>query len=171
MNRAGKFCPFLLPTAKTRGISNHIASGVKTPKAAAIATTKWAFDNIEYQSDKQTYNTAEFFAGPDETLKRKAGDCEDFSMLIIAILRGMPTGLKPSIARMTIGSAHNVLPGWVAGIVGGYHAWAEVKTGGMWLICEGTGGKVFYPNHRYEPMFAIFVSKIEIYRGPLEAYI
>ncbi len=48
---------------------------------------KWVSDNIEYRSDFQLYSTLEYWATPEETFKKKAGDCEDFAILDLYLLK------------------------------------------------------------------------------------
>lgn len=48
---------------------------------------KWVSSNITYKSDKDNYGVADYWATPQETLKRKAGDCEDFAILLQSKLK------------------------------------------------------------------------------------
>lgn len=44
--------------------------------------TQWLQENIEYVGD-----IGDYWQSPEETLERKAGDCEDFAFLNVAFLR------------------------------------------------------------------------------------
>lgn len=46
----------------------------------------WTWHNIWYQKDIKTYEKSEYWATPKETLINRAGDCEDFSILVKSAL-------------------------------------------------------------------------------------
>ena len=46
----------------------------------------WVADNIAYKSDKEQWGR-DYWQTPEETLLHRAGDCEDFSILLCSLLR------------------------------------------------------------------------------------
>lgn len=48
---------------------------------------------IKYMSDIENYGVSDYWAKPEETLKRKSGDCEDIAILKYELLKkvGVPT--------------------------------------------------------------------------------
>ena len=46
---------------------------------------KWIIQNIHYKSDIKQFNMMERWTLPMETLQRRSGDCEDGSILLIAL--------------------------------------------------------------------------------------
>lgn len=55
--------------------------------AKVIAILKWVQKNIKYVSDRVQYKTVEHWAGVNETLATKKGDCEDGAILIFCLAR------------------------------------------------------------------------------------
>ena len=53
---------------------------------------KWVIKNITYNSDEKQFNMTERWTLPMETLQRKSGDCEDGSILLmaLAVTAGVP---------------------------------------------------------------------------------
>lgn len=46
----------------------------------------WVHDNITYREDSAYHTKEDFFQPPEETLRNRAGDCEDFSILYAALV-------------------------------------------------------------------------------------
>jgi predicted transglutaminase-like cysteine proteinase len=46
----------------------------------------WVADNIDYKSDEEQWGE-DYWQTPDETLRLRTGDCEDFSILLCSLLR------------------------------------------------------------------------------------
>ena len=46
---------------------------------------RWVIKNIKYSSDKKQFNMIERWTLPYETLQRRSGDCEDGSILLMAL--------------------------------------------------------------------------------------
>lgn len=65
-------------------------------KCQAIAIATWVKDNIYY-----VHELPERFAYPDEVLRAKAGDCDDFSTLIGALVESI--GIPSMLVTMKIG--------------------------------------------------------------------
>ena len=63
-----------------------------TDDEIALKGLKWVIKNIRYTPDKRQYGLNEYWAFGFETLKNKAGDCEDGGILLYDILRnsGIP---------------------------------------------------------------------------------
>lgn len=61
----------------------------RTPSETAITVLSFVQSGIEYITDEEQYGQKEFIAYPLETLYNRAGDCEDSSILAIAILSAM----------------------------------------------------------------------------------
>jgi hypothetical protein len=83
--------------------------------------------NVRYVLDMTQYGYEEVWAMPDETLKRRMGDCEDLSFLLCSLLRalGVP-------ARVVFGEYKGV-----------GHAWVEASVDGTGGILESTSGQPF----------------------------
>jgi hypothetical protein len=60
-------------------------TGTDDEKIIAILT--WVTKNIVYKSDEVQYRKLEFWASAVDTLKTKAGDCEDANLLIYVMAR------------------------------------------------------------------------------------
>lgn len=61
---------------------------------------RWVNQNIAYQSDDRLYGQRDYWATASETLARKSGDCEDFAILKMHMLRA--AGVEPSKMRLML---------------------------------------------------------------------
>lgn len=62
-------------------------SGYKSEKFQTIMQAcDWVHQNIGYETDQVQYNRTDYWASPDETYKSRKGDCEDFCILLMAII-------------------------------------------------------------------------------------
>lgn len=63
---------------------------------------RWVNQQIQYRSDQQLYQQKDYWATAAETLANKAGDCEDYAVLKMQMLRAAgvsPTRLKLMLLR------------------------------------------------------------------------
>ncbi|MBN2060084.1 MAG: transglutaminase family protein [Deltaproteobacteria bacterium] len=61
---------------------------------------KWVIQNINYKSDIKQFNMMERWTLPTETLQRRSGDCEDGSILLIALATA--AGISPERLRLYV---------------------------------------------------------------------
>lgn len=47
----------------------------------------WCYNKIQYVSDKESTGYDEFFKTPERTLKDKTGDCDDYAILLLYIVK------------------------------------------------------------------------------------
>lgn len=106
----------------------HAVQPVTHPKAAEIITfarslptevqrlayvQKAVFEAISYKEDRHLYGVEDYWATPNETLQRMAGDCEGVAILKLALLQRL--GISPNNMFLTVGydlalrSGHAVL--------------------------------------------------------------
>jgi len=100
-----------------------------------IELRDWIAGNIKYTDDIQTHNTNDYWQLPRETISLKTGDCEDYSILLVSLLRA--NGYAPSDVYVVGGSSTSGDSG---------HAWVEVKTDLGWWTIEpqwSTGEGIF----------------------------
>lgn len=83
-----------------------------------IAIRDWVGNNIEYVHDINAHDSAEYWQLPTETLSYKAGDCEDFSILLCSLYRAV--GWDEDDVYVVVGEKD-----------GDYHAWVKLN---VWLI-------------------------------------
>lgn len=52
----------------------------------------WVYSNIKQASDETLHGVSDYWQTPDETLTLRAGDCEDFAILMVSMMRayGVP---------------------------------------------------------------------------------
>jgi predicted transglutaminase-like cysteine proteinase len=70
-------------------------SRTDNPPSTVIDINKirlWVYSNIKQASDYDLHGVNDYWQTPTETLALKAGDCEDFSILVVSMLRayGIP---------------------------------------------------------------------------------
>lgn len=165
ISQNGKFTNFLDPTyLTTKIIYDRIITGSKSLPSREEAL--WVildeiYNRIEYQSDLEQYGgkIPEEFSGPDETLRKGKGDCEDMAFTAAAMCASLPTYLRPEIIRVTIGFVKP--PFFPLQMPVELHAWTEVQTGGGWYILETTANELLVaPDGRYVPFLSIYPTKI-----------
>jgi predicted transglutaminase-like cysteine proteinase len=79
-----------------------------------IALRNWVGDNIRYKTDLKSHGKEEYWQLPNETLKLRTGDCEDYAVLLCALLRA--DGWTSNTAYVVIGIKN-----------GGFrHVWVQV---------------------------------------------
>jgi len=77
------------------------------------AVRDWVSSNIGYAYDTSVHGR-EYWQLPRETLQRRTGDCEDFSLLLVSLLRA--TGYSEDRVFVVIGRKSE-----------GYHAWVRIR--------------------------------------------
>lgn len=50
---------------------------------------EWVSDNITYKDDKDTWGISDYWQTPEETMLLRTGDCEDFTILAMALLNSI----------------------------------------------------------------------------------
>jgi len=78
-----------------------------------IAFRDWIGNNIEYTIDYEVHGEDEYWQFPNETIQLRAGDCEDFSVLLCSLLRA--DGWSSDRVFVVFGEKE-----------GQYHAWVRV---------------------------------------------
>jgi hypothetical protein len=58
------------------------------------AIRDWVAANIEYETDEDQWGVDEYWQTPEETLSLRTGDCEDFAILLCALLRTYGIGAE-----------------------------------------------------------------------------
>lgn len=65
---------------------------IDDPKTTVSDINTWCNHNIEYVPDRILYDKQDYWATPEETLEKGAGDCEDIAILKWWILKQMLSG-------------------------------------------------------------------------------
>jgi hypothetical protein len=47
----------------------------------------WVWNNIEYTKDREQYGFRDYWASPEQTLESGKGDCEDYALLFLYIVK------------------------------------------------------------------------------------
>jgi predicted transglutaminase-like cysteine proteinase len=58
-------------------------------EAQLIAVNNWVNNKIAYREDHELYGKADYWASARETLRRSAGDCEDFAIVKLELLASL----------------------------------------------------------------------------------
>lgn len=64
----------------------HLSSDRADPLALLNTVNAWANQHIRYEEDKALYGRSDYWASAPQTLKRRAGDCEDIAILKYQLL-------------------------------------------------------------------------------------
>ena len=105
---------------------------------------KWVIQNIHYKSDIKQFNMMERWTLPMETLQRRSGDCEDGSILLIAlaVTAGVPS------ERLRLYAPIKVPKGWHACV-----AYQREKDGKwVWMEWAWKRSRGFAPVDRRKSM-------------------
>lgn len=174
------FAACMAPTEATRQLGSALTSAAKDPldvlRSMAWITSIKAPDGdpiVKYISDLKNYGVLELWAVPDVTIQKRAGDCEDISMLIAAMLAGLPDGLRPENVRVTVGRwginpfatiGQALFPALPFPIE--FHAWTEADVRGITYIIDGVGRFVgAAPHPAYKPIYSLYPDRIQMLRG------
>lgn len=79
-----------------------------------IAIRDWVGNNIEYTYDINAHDSTDYWQLPTETLSYRAGDCEDFSILLCSLYRAV--GWDEDEVYVVVGEKN-----------GNYHAWVKLN--------------------------------------------
>ena len=119
---------------RARGLSKHDANlalpfSAGAPSAATLtAVNSWANASIRYVEDSRLYGEADHWATAGETMRSRAGDCEDIAIVKMQLLAAH--GVKRE--EMSLVIAHDL-------VRGADHALLVVKLGGrIWLLDNAT---------------------------------
>lgn len=100
-----------------------------------MAIKDWVATNIEYSYDSHIHGTRDYWQLPQETIQSGYGDCEDFSILMVSLLRA--AGWSIDEAYVVVGCETE----------GGCHAWVRLNVDIIgWQNLEpqyGTAGWLF----------------------------
>ncbi|MFY0528109.1 transglutaminase domain-containing protein [Archangium gephyra] len=97
-------------------------------RVAGWLKQKFITGEFRYQLDPPAFD---YWYSPAVTLRRRAGDCEDFTLLVVSML--VSQGVSADVA---IGSV------WSGGSFGG-HAWVEGADAISGFLIEGTSGDLY----------------------------
>lgn len=119
------------PNKKIKELADSIVDAGDSNDEKAYKITQWVIDNIEYQSDMQTYGMDEYWAYPAMSLAQKAGDCEDGAFLIHSLM--LHSGIPPEKIR-TYGGI--VAAG--TGAETGGHGWTvyQRESDDQWVVLD-----------------------------------
>jgi predicted transglutaminase-like cysteine proteinase len=83
----------------------------------------WVYSNIKQASDETLHGVNDYWQTPAETLALKAGDCEDFAILMVSLMRAY--GVPPDQVYVAVGD--DVNKNWHAVVFErySYGAWVE----------------------------------------------
>jgi hypothetical protein len=100
-------CPFWISDHYDPQFSCIPSSGAMTP----YAVCHWVDARVRYLGDA-IHDKLDYWQSPDQTWEWKAGDCEDYALLVMYVM-------------------HRDLGGWpklaCGKVPGGYHAWVEYE--------------------------------------------
>ena len=120
-----------------------------------MALRDWVADNVKYTTES-TVHGGEYWQLPKETIQRRTGDCEDFSLLLCSLLRA--DGWSTDSVYVVVGEKD-----------GGYHAWVKIIWSGIeygiepqangwstligdWLILSGYDAEYMFNDGRFNPV-------------------
>ena len=78
------------------------ARAIKDPKQRMAFIHRFVISHIQYAEDIDVYGTRDYWATPAETLARRRGDCEDFAILELMLLK--ETGIPAADIYLTVGA-------------------------------------------------------------------
>ena len=108
-----------------------LARAIRVPNAEELSGNAltvsrigdWIVSNISYVSDEEAHGVEDYWQKSAETLALAAGDCEDFAILMVSLLRA--SGVPEDEAYVAVGLNPN----------GEWHAWVvERYYGGIWRV-------------------------------------
>ena len=100
---------------------------------------------ITYTSDENLYGRMDYWASPSETIKRRFGDCEDYVILKMALLKEMGVPTKAMSMIVLRDTSRNL-----------YHAVLGINTNKGTLILDNLNQNVVFDSQlsQYLPLFS-----------------
>jgi len=109
---------FITPRdANIVSLKNQIVSNKFPLTPNWIALRDWVANSITYKYDSDVHGVEEYWQLPKETLQLRTGDCEDYAILLVSLLRA--DGWSPNDVYVVIGKDAQ----------GNGHAWVKVNLG------------------------------------------
>jgi predicted transglutaminase-like cysteine proteinase len=105
---------------------------------------------IRYRKDSETYQVADYWATPSETLAHQQGDCEDFAILKMAALKAEGVDMRDMSIVVLFDQKRHF-----------YHAVLSVAVNGTYFILDNMRDQVL-PDSRlpdYQPLYSITSGK------------
>lgn len=78
------------------------AQNIEDPKQRIAFIHTFVISHIHYAEDIDVYRTRDYWATPAETLSRRRGDCEDFAILELMLLK--ESGIPAANIYLTVGA-------------------------------------------------------------------
>jgi len=105
---------------------------------------------IRYRKDIETYQVADYWATPSETLSRQQGDCEDFAILKMAALKAEGVDMKDMSIVVLFDQKRHF-----------YHAVLSVAVNGNFFILDNMRDQVLTDSRLpdYQPLYSINAGK------------
>jgi len=105
---------------------------------------------IRYRKDSETYQVADYWATPSETLSRGQGDCEDFAILKMAALKAEGVDMKDMSIVVLFDQKRHF-----------YHAVLSVAVNGNYFILDNMRDQVLTDTRLpdYQPLYSITSGK------------
>lgn len=100
---------------------------------------------MTYRDDATLWGQRDYWANPDETFSRRAGDCEDLALVKLDALRGL--GFAPDDLVLAVGRDR----------ARGEHALALVRIGEQWWVLDDDQDRPIAPHEssRFEPVISL----------------
>ena len=124
----------LLVTPQDQTITQALQEALATPDESISYTSSssiadinkmrlWVYSNIKQTSDEALHGVSDYWQTPAETFNLKAGDCEDFAILMVSMMRAY--GVPKDQVYVAVGD--DVNKNWHAFVVErySYGAWVE----------------------------------------------
>lgn len=104
------------------------------------------FNRIAYGEDSDVYGVNDYWAPPQEFLRRTAGDCEDYSIAKYAALRAMGWSADALLVVAIRDRKHNV-----------DHAVLAARLNGQWYYLDNRSSRLLKPRQVpfYQPVYAL----------------
>ena len=125
----------LLVTPQDQTVTQALQEAMATPDKSVSYTSSstiadinkirlWVFSNIKQSSDEALHGVSDYWQTPTETLALQAGDCEDFAILMVSMLRAY--GVPQDQVYAAVGDDAN--KNWHAFVVErySYGVWVEI---------------------------------------------
>lgn len=137
-----------LPQGAAQWLGSVSASGTGSAKLAAV--NAWANSRIRFVEDKALYGKADYWATASETLRARAGDCEDIAIVKMQLLAaaGVPrSDMYLTLARDLARNAD--------------HALLIVKAEGRYWLLDNSTDRLLdaAQNHDYRPIMSFGASQ------------
>ena len=133
---------------------NLVAGLESEPPLRQLDAVNRYFNRIPYAEDKDVYGKLDFWATPEEFIRRNVGDCEDYTIAKYTALRAMGWSADSLLVVVIRDHKYKV-----------NHAALAAKLDGQWYYLDNRASRLVKPSELpfYQPIYALNENGLSVF--------